>query len=445
MTEHVDPVGLIRDVFMYAHRFRGATFVFHIDYDVVSASFFPLTVRDLVLLHQVEIRVVLVPGARRRIDQILEKYNVACELVDGVRISSPEAMPFIKMAAFDVANRVMTQLSGHNTNAVIGNWVRARSLGVRDGVDYGDSGVVDRIDLGLLRRTLDEGLMPIFPCIGWSSAGRPYNISSVELARRLAVELDSEKLFFVEAEAPLTRDGMDADHADAIPAEVVTPEGRVSRLDLEQAERLLAAGAIRAESSHKTLLRVALDACAKGVNRAHIVDGRIEGVILREIFSSLGSGTMIYTNEYENIRPMGVDDVAEVLRLMQPLVDKRVLLPRSEEDIAEAAGDYVVYETDGTVHGCAALHHRSAHAGEIAAVAVDERFAHLSIGRRLVAYLLDRARARGFKRVVALTTATSDWFESLGFRQGAVAELPEERRRSYDPGRNSRIYVLDVM
>lgn len=445
MAEHVDPVGLIRDVFMYAHRFRGATFVFHIDYDVVSAPFFPLTVRDLVLLHQVEIRVVLVPGARRRIDQILEKYGVACELVDGVRISSPEAMPFIKMAAFDVANRVMTQLSGHNTNAVIGNWVRARSLGVRDGVDFGDSGVVDRLDLDLLRRTLDEGLMPIFPCIGWSAAGRPYNISSVELARRLAVELDSEKLFFVEAEAPLTQADVDADHADAIPAEAVTPDGRVSRLDLEQAQTLLDAGALRQDSSHKNLLRVALDACAKGVNRTHIVDGRIEGVILREIFSSLGSGTMIYTNEYENIRPMEAEDVPEVLRLMQPLVDRRVLLARNEADIAENAGDYVVYETDGTVHGCAALHRRAAHAGEIAAVAVDERFAHLSIGRRLVAYLLDRARARGFKRVVALTTATSDWFESFGFKKGAVEDLPEERRKSYDPDRNSRIYVLDVI
>lgn len=444
--EVIDQVGLIRDVFLYAHRFRGATFVFHIDYDVINADFFPLTVRDLVLLHQVGIRVILVPGARRRIDQVLEQYGIACEQVEGVRISPPEAMPFIKMAAFDVANRLMTQLSGHETNAVIGNWVRARSMGVVNGLDYGDSGVVERVNIVLLRRTLDEGLIPIFPCIGWSAAGHPYNISSLELARRIAVELGSEKLFFVAGTGAVSVSDLNPEvvASSRMPADVVAADGRISRLDLAQTSELLASGALAPAAPHRHLLEIADDACRHGVSRVHIVDGRIEGVILREIFSSLGSGTMVYANEYENIRPMSADDVAEVLRLMQPLVERNILLGRTEADLREATSDYVVYETDGTVHGCAALHNRGAGTAEIAAVAVDERFAQLSIGRRLVAYLLDRARAQGVRRVIALTTATSDWFESLGFVQGSVTDLPEERRRRYDPSRNSRIYVLPL-
>ena len=86
------------------------------------------------------------------------------------------------MAAFDVCNRIMTQLSAHRVNAVIGNWVRARSMGVINGVDYLSTGRVSRVDTQTIRTILAEGHIPIFPCIGWSSTGEPFNISSDELA-----------------------------------------------------------------------------------------------------------------------------------------------------------------------------------------------------------------------------------------------------------------------
>jgi len=108
----------------------------------------------------------------------------------------------------------------------------------------------------------------------------------------------------------------------------------------------------------------------------HILDGRIDGVLLKEIFSNLGSGTMVYSNRYSGIRPMRQNDISEVLRVIKPFVQQGILIPRSEETLAETYGDYIVFEVDGAIHATAALHRYSGEGeaaaggcGEIAAIA----------------------------------------------------------------------------
>ena len=81
------------------------------------------------------------------------------------------------------------------------------------------------------------------------------------------------------------------------------------------------------------LLGFACRACSEGVTRVHIVNGEIGGVILKELFSSRGCGTMVYTNQHENIRQMKKADIPDVLRIMQPFVEKEILLSRTEEDL----------------------------------------------------------------------------------------------------------------
>ena len=107
---------LIRQVFEYAHAFKGKTFVIKIDWPVINHSFFPILVRDLVLLHRQGIQIILVPGAKQRIDEVLLRYSIDWKTVGGIRISTPESIPFIKMAAFDVSNRLMTQLAENNAH-----------------------------------------------------------------------------------------------------------------------------------------------------------------------------------------------------------------------------------------------------------------------------------------------------------------------------------------
>ncbi|MEX2444581.1 MAG: GNAT family N-acetyltransferase [Alkalispirochaeta sp.] len=468
----IDQVDLIRQVFSYAHRFRGKTFVIHVDHAAVDDTRVTALVQDIVLLHQAGIRIVLVPGARQRIDEVLELYHVQWRRQNGVRIAGADAIPFIKMAAFDVTNRFMTLLSAHNTNAVVGNWVRARGIGVVDGVDYEHAGVVERVQLDLLRTTLRQDLIPIFPCIGWSATGKPYNISSRELAFRIAVSLEAEKLFFIT-----DRMGLNAHNLELPPEIEATAEGRISRLTVEEARRLLERNGVSPEErfpgggrppaeviegeprplsspaqpsgyhegtrDHLEFLRLAYLAAGAGVARIHIVDGDQEGVTLAEVFSDLGVGTMVHANVYQSIRPMRMEDVGKVHNLMQPLAEQGVLLARTPEEIAAHAEDYVVHETDGRIHGCGALHTYANGEAEIAALAVDTRYEELGIGRRIVLYLMERAREQRLAAVFVLTTRTSDWFESIGFVRIGVDRLPAEKRRRYDMDRNSIILRYD--
>jgi amino-acid N-acetyltransferase len=431
-----DQVEIIRQAFGYINQFKDKTFVIKIDSGLITHDSFPVLIKDLVLLHQMGIRIVLVPGASSRIDEILKKFGIRSRIVKGVRISSPESIPFIKMAAFDVSNKVMTQLAENNTNAVIGNWVKARGIGVKNGIDYQSSGVVERLKIEVVQNILDDGMVPIFPNIGWNAKGKPYNISSNELALTIARELKAAKLFFITEMNGIPAKGL------KIPKGVfVTLDGTVSQLTLSEAEEFLSNNPSQTSQREYEFVLLACAACKAGVERVHVINGRGEGMLLKEIFSNRGFGTMIYSGQHGNIRPAQFTDIPEMLHVMRPFVDAGILIERSAEYLEDNLEHFSVYDVDGTVHACGALLSYAGKCAEIAALAVDTTYASLGIGKKMVSYFLDTAGNRGMNRVFVLTTQTSDWFSELGFQPGKVVDLPAEKRLRYNKKRNSRILV----
>jgi amino-acid N-acetyltransferase len=392
----------------------------------------------MAMLRATGIEILLVPGAREWIDAVLKEYDIESEYVNGVRIATQNSIPFIRMAAFDVANRLMTLLTAFQANAVIGNFIRARGIGVVDGVDFQNSGHVEKILKDPLQQILDKGMIPIFPCIGWNAAGKPYNLASDEIALAVAEALQAEKLFFVT-----DSDGFVENRFQLPPGLVKNSDGRVARLSLEEAQQVLSLNAGNLDPDLK-YLDLALKACRRGTERAHVVDGRMEGAILREIFSNLGVGTMVYGNDYESIRPMKADDIGDVLRLMQPLMEEGILIKRTEDDLMERHGDFVVYSIDEVVHACGSLHDYGEGQGEIAAIATNPVYSHLSMGRKILSYLVEKASRVGMTRVFALTTRTVDWFEQLGFVEADLETLPAKKRDSYNHARKSRILALEL-
>ena len=450
-SKPLSQVDLIREAFHYQSRFEGSTMVFKIDFPVTADSAFPYLMKDLALLAKTGFKVVIVPGAREYIDSILDAQKIKAERTlsadfpGPARITSAKAIPFVEMAAFHVATKYMTCLSGSRVDAVIGNFVRARGMGVVNGVDMEHTGTVDKIYANSLGRTLNLGMVPILPCIGWSPSGKPYNVPSEEIALAAATALGAIKFFIVSAHGGL-RAG-----AFSIPMGLETrDDGSMVRLSPQEAEAVLSANGIAAtetgneqnQSLHE--LSLAVRACRAGVDRVHIIDGRVEGAVLKELFSNLGAGTMIYTDEYESIRPLRSRDIPDVLRLMEPLMQTGFLIRRSLEQIQEKKEDYVVFEIDSSIHACGALHDWGENQGEIAAIATDPMYTDLALGRRIVGCLIEKARKTGMKRVFVLTTQTQDWFESIGFHETPVDSLPERKLRLYDHQRKSKIFALDL-
>ena len=430
----------IRDVLRYANKFNNATVVIYLDDEVIDSPLFLSHMQDIALIHQSGLKVVIVPGARRRIDQILSDSRISCRYQNGIRITEEDAMPLIKMAAFDVSNIVMTSLAAHQITATIGNWVRARSKGVIDGIDYGTAGEIDKLQTEAILNTLQSGFVPIFPCIGWNSSGKPYNISSVSLAKQIAINLKADKLFYLTKNAEITKDDF------IISKKIGFSEfNDVPAMDLDELKIFLEDNKNTSQKNLKiiSLLKAAGEACRNGVIRSHILNGSLEGALPCEIFSDLGSGTMIYSRDYGGLRPMQLQDIPAVLSVMSPFIQKKILLPRTSHDLEEKLSDYIVYEIDGCIRACAALHEYKDGQAEIAGIAVDENFSSLGIGPKLVDYLIDRSKKQNKASVFILTTRTSDWFEHLGFKPDTVESLPEERRALWTPERNSKVFRLN--
>ncbi|MDR2552746.1 MAG: amino-acid N-acetyltransferase [Treponema sp.] len=449
---------LIREAFHYRSRFAGSTMVFKIDFPVTLDPAFPSLMKDLALLAQTGFRVAVVPGAKEWIDSVLEEYGVLSGYAppdpdppsapagtgripalggEPLRITGERAMPFVEMAAFHVATRFMTALSANRCDSVIGNFVRARGLGVVGGRDMENTGRVHRILTGPMGKVLDLGMIPILPCIGWGPSGKPYNVPSGEIALAASAALGAVKLFIVSAGKVLK----DLE----TPGDMETGEGgRIIRLTPKEAEAALNLNAPGGRAESLAALRLALDASKAGVERIHLIDGREEGAVLRELFSNLGSGTMVYADEYEAIRPLKTQDIPDILRIMEPLMRQGILLRRGPAEIQEKKEDYWVFGIDGRAHACGALHCWEDRQGEIAAVAVDSAYADMGLGSRMVRFLINRAAREGLRRVFALTTKTQDWFETLGFKEQDPASLPEGRKKIYSPERKSKIYVLEL-
>ena len=431
-----EQVDLIREVFAYTERFRGSTFVIKISNRIIDHPNFSQHVRDLVLLHKAGIRTVLVPGARNRIDEILKHFDVEDHFEQGIRISDPHSIELVKMAAFDMAHRMMTALSRHQITAVTANWVRARSIGVINGIDYMRTGIVDRIGVEAVMRSLDQGHLPIFPCVGHNESGDPFNLSSDELAVSIAVQLNASKIFHLE-ESPVINT------ADwTIPGDIdVLADGRVSRLTPDGVEKVLN---LNPDIPGRDVLVATAEACRQGIERCHILDGRQSGVLLKEIFSNMGVGTMVFSDAYERLRPMEPSDIPGILEIIDPLIAEGILVKRNREELENSYKDYWVYAMDGVVHGCAALHHRGDHSAEIAGLAVDPPYSNMGIGAKLIDKLTEKAITEGVCRLFVLTTQTADWFLARGFREGSPSDLPTKKRTIYDGARNSRVLIKDL-
>jgi len=442
----------IRDVIRYISKFKNAAIVIHLDDRIIDSPLFTNHIRDISLLHEAGLKVIIVPGARKRIDNSLTEKNISWTIKNNSRITSEDAMPIIKDAAFDVSNMVMTSLAGEHLTAVIGNWVRARGKGVLQGVDYATAGEIDKIDDQTLKTVLDNGFIPIFPCIGWSLNGKPYNISSVQLASQIAVHLKADKLFYLIPDAEISSKYFE------IPVEQgLSPDGCIPAMNIEELDKFLLLNKkpdkqkLKNNNSNTiffdfmiSMIKIAKNAVTSGVTRVHIINGSIEGTIPCEIFSDLGSGTMIYASNYGKFRAMHREDIPAVLSLIRPFVKRKILLPRTEEQLESTYNDYIVYELDGAIRGCAALHIYDRTQAEIAAVAVDETCAHIGIGPKMIEYLITKAKTINLNNVFILTTQTADWFEKLGFQADSIDTLPEERKAKWNPKRGSKLFRLKI-
>ncbi len=434
-------VNTIREVFDYICQYKGKTFVLKIEDSLIDHSFFPLLMKDIVQLHDIGIHLIIVAGTRETIKKHLSKAKLHTRIVKGIRITTKEAMAHVKLAAMEVAQIFISHLSAGNANGIMGNWTRARSLGVCDGLDYQYTGHVEKIQSGIVHKLLSQDFIPVIYNIGMNATGDCYNLNSDQIARQVCLELDIEKLFFIRAQDAIPTTGLELP-----PGSQVHPDGKIfSNMDISHVDFMLGQNKDRLSFENQTLLaysKAVIDR-SKGLNRVHIIDGRCEGRLLQEVFSSIGGGTLIYGNQYAHIRQATLEDVPEVLHLLDGYIKKGNLVMRTASDIKNKIHAYHIYAVDHAVYGCGALYELGDW-GEIGAVAVSDSYKSKGIGRGLVQYLIQTARKKHIQNLFLLTTQAADWFFEFGFVWASPGDLPEPLRERYNPERNSRVLLLKL-
>ncbi len=420
--------------YIYAH--RGKTFVLYISDTLLAKENTASLIHDLALVHTLGVKLVLVLGLRKFIDKKLGKQTTSTFENDW-RITDANSLAAIKEVAGSVKTDIEalfsiglinTPMSGMKLNIISGNYVRAKPVGIRNGIDYQHTGEVRSISANEIQKQLDANNIILMLPLGYSKTGDIFNLSSIEVAKHVACALQSEKLVLMldKFKTPGNKKQSD-NHYNVIEAKELIKK-------LPKSKKRL-----------KDYLGVAVQACLENVNRVHLIDASKPGALLEELYTLDGVATLITAETYDEIRPATINDVGGIIELIQPLIEKGALVPRTREQLELEIEQFDVIKRDGMVLACGALHiFTMENAAEVACLAVHSEYQSNGRGSKMLAHLEKKSAEAGLNLLFVLTTQTSHWFREHGFKTTKIESLPMKKQALYNYQRNSKVYCKTI-
>lgn len=417
----------LREILQYVPRFRERTFVVAVDGEVVASENFSNVLLDLAVLRSLSIKVVLVHGASYQIQKLASERNLPISNSDGIGLTDSATLQLSIDAAIRLTNEIMEGLSSVDLRAAYINALIAHPAGILGGIDQQYTGKVERVDVKALKLLLDEGIIPVVPPLGFDGEGRTYRVNSDSIAVEIAEELSAAKILYL---APSNVFGASA----ALPRQLSVAETQ----DLLKKRRSEFSPGVISKFEN------AARACVQGVPRVHVLDGGVNEALLNEVFSHDGIGTMIYSNEYQQIRRIFKKDVRAVMSLIRQSVRNEELVRRNRTEILEHLEDYWLLEIDRSPIACVALHiYPAESSGELACLHVSNAHENQGHGKKLMAFVENLAREKGIKNLFALSTQAYSYLQQKGgYEPSDPSLLPPVRRAKYEAsGRNSMVLL----
>ena len=436
-----------RSVAPYIHMHRGKTFVVGLTGEAIAAGKLPHIAQDLALIQSMGVKIVLVHGFRPQVNEQLRAKGQQSKYSHGMRITDEVALDCAQEAAGQLRYEIEaafsqglpnTPMAGSTVRVISGNFITARPVGVVDGVDFRHSGLVRKVDVAGITRTLDFGAMVLLSPFGFSPTGEAFNLTMEEVATSVAIALQADKLVFLSEIA-------------GIRVEPLAPESDDNPIDTElplaQAQQLLADLPNPQQPTDTAFyLQHCVKACKAGVERSHIIPFAVDGSLLLEVYVHDGIGTMVVDEKLESLREAAADDVGGILQLIEPFERDGTLVKRDRTEIERDIANYTIVEHDGVIFACAALYpFPESRTGEMAALTVSPQTQGQGDGEKVLKRIEQRARAAGLDSIFVLTTRTMHWFLKRGFVQMDPDWLPEARKRKYNWDRKSLVLVKKLV
>ena len=281
MINSNDTAALLIQALPYIRRFNGKVVV-------VKVGGLPMTdpdrarslAKDVLLLHSVGIRPVLVHGGGPQIDEQMKHQGKSPVFRDGLRVTDAETLDIVRMVLVGKINRQLVAALNALEPLAVGIAGEDGRLLEASQIDpsLGFVGRVGEVRVGLLRGLLDDGLIPVVSTVGADVNGQPYNVNADDAARAIAVAMKAEKLIYLTGAAGLLDDPDD-------------PASLVHRLSTKEARARIADSNVTGGMIPKLL--ACAEAVEGGVASAHMIDGRAEHAMIVELFTDEGVGTMV--------------------------------------------------------------------------------------------------------------------------------------------------------
>jgi acetylglutamate kinase len=286
MADVNDKAAVLVEALPYIRRFSGSVIVVKYGGNAMGASVDGASrdianfAEDIVLLHSVGLKVVVVHGWGPQIGELLGRLGMESRFVDGLRVTDAETLDVARMVLVGKVNReIVSTINVHGPLAVgisgeDGAFLRASP----HSAELGYVGDVESVDPSLLNRLLDSELIPVVATIAMDADGQAYNVNADTAAGAIAAALQAEKLVYLT-----DVDGIRSDPSD--------PATLLNTVTVDALDAMVADGAIRGGMIPKVASCTA--AVRKGVGHAHVLDGRVPHVLLLEFFTHSGIGTMV--------------------------------------------------------------------------------------------------------------------------------------------------------
>ncbi len=292
---NIENLDLLREALPYIQRFQGKTFVVKISGKVTEdKDNLASLAEELALLHQVGIRVCVIHGGGKQLNELAQKLGVVQTVIGGRRVTDDDTLELAKMVFRGKINtEILAQFRRRGIQAVglsgiDGGVVTAEKRPPKDVlnketgetkiVDFGHVGDVVKIDASLINTMLDSGYLPIVSSLGADDDGRIFNINADTVAAEIAVHLGAEKLIMLSDVNGIYLEGNDE-------------STKLSRLTVSDARDMINSG--RATGGMIPKLENLISLLNRGVKSAHIVSGTTRNAVLAEVFTDEGTGTMV--------------------------------------------------------------------------------------------------------------------------------------------------------
>jgi len=424
----------------YINAHRNKVFVILLTGEALADDNFPNIVYDINLLNSLGVKLVLVHGARPQITSALSNAGIDSTFQDDLRITDSPSLEIIKQTVGKLSIDIEALFSLGLVNSPMhkadiqlcrGNLITAKPYGIHSGIDFFNTGLVRKVQKQAIEQQLSQGNIVLLSNLGYSPTGEVFNLSAEEVATETAMALNADKLILFVPGPGVTDDQ----------GQIVTSlRIEDARIYLQQHEQ--------DDSQDQTVIRHALSAAIKAsegnVHRVHLISHRLNGVLLQELFTREGTGSLVSNDSFEELSEAQVDDVGGILELIKPMEQAGTLVERSRELLETEVSNFKVVTFEGMVIACAALYPLDNQYGEIACFAIHPDYQNKGNGNRLLAGLEQDARDQGISKVFILTTAATHWFIENGFSESAVDKLPNSKKQLYNYQRNSKVLVKAV-